>query len=90
MCIVHVSIFPTLGQGKSTENKNIFKNLIPVGPTLVLYKDETGAWNNFLGDLKYREEKLDFADRDKCKPVLLRPSLDRNLEKPYVPRDRIE
>jgi hypothetical protein len=27
-------------------------------------------------------QKLDFAERDKCKPVLLRLSLTRNLEKP--------
>jgi hypothetical protein len=27
---------------------------------------------------------MDFAERDKCKPVLLRLSLARNLEKPLI------
>jgi hypothetical protein len=32
-----------------------------------------------------REVKLDFAERDKCKPVLLlRLPLDGNLEKPLI------
>jgi hypothetical protein len=34
-------------------------------------------------DLKCREVKLDFAERDKCKPVLVRLSLAGNLEKPF-------
>jgi hypothetical protein len=29
-------------------------------------------------------KKLDFAERDKCKPVLLRLSLAGNLEKPLM------
>jgi hypothetical protein len=36
------------------------------------------------GDLKCREIKLDFAKRDKCKPVLLRLSLAGNLQKPLM------
>jgi len=34
--------------------------------------------------------KLDFAQRDKCKPVLLRLSLARNLEKSVPLLDRME
>jgi hypothetical protein len=30
------------------------------------------------------ERELDFAERDKCKPVLLRLSLAGNLEKPLM------
>jgi hypothetical protein len=37
-----------------------------------------------MGVLKCREVKLDFAERDKFKPVLLRLSLSGNLEKPLM------
>jgi hypothetical protein len=36
------------------------------------------------GRFKCREVKTEFAERDKCKPVVLRPSLARNLEKPLM------
>ncbi len=44
------------------------------------------------GDIRCREVKTDFAERDKCKPVLLRLSLGGNLENhSYVPLlDRME
>jgi hypothetical protein len=38
----------------------------------------------WTGDLKCKEVKLDFAERDKSKAVLLRLSLARNLEKPLM------
>jgi hypothetical protein len=38
-----------------------------------------------MGDLKCREEKnQDFAERNNCKPILLRLSLAGNLEKPLI------
>jgi hypothetical protein len=37
-----------------------------------------------------REVKLDFAERDICKPVLLRLSLAGNLEKPIYGTERRE
>jgi hypothetical protein len=38
----------------------------------------------WTGDLKCREVKTGFANRDQCKPVLLRLSLAVNLEKPVM------
>jgi hypothetical protein len=39
-----------------------------------------------MGDFKCREVKLDFAERDECKPVLLGLSLAGNLVKPLMLR----
>jgi hypothetical protein len=38
----------------------------------------------YTGDIKCRAVKTGFAERDKCKPVLLRLSLAGNLEKPLM------
>ncbi len=60
-------------------------NKLPRGLWVVSVSNWGGT--TWTGDLKYREVKLDFfAERDKCKPVLMRLSLAGNLEKPQWDR----